>query len=349
MSQAGPPRHTSDIARQEDGDMSYGWSLEANGQHTSTLHSLTDRRRHGVPSGESGSGIESARTNKRLVRCSTRIPRVALAGIPVDLLELHDALNLILDHALHPRNQVLGVLSINLDHLHHFGASPRATRDGRQEAIDLGTEGKVRWLRLLDGAPLVKKARVLTGQPWPRLPGSDIIEPILDQAQELGLSLGFLGGKRGTHESLASALASQRPTLRVAGYWAPSREELDDECTSAKLSSEIKEADVDILVVCLGKPRQELWIAEQGPASGAHVCLAFGSVVDLLAGRVRRAPRWISGCGLEWAWRLMREPRRLARRYLIHGSSAYYALQRLSSAAPSPTHFLESETPSRRD
>jgi N-acetylglucosaminyldiphosphoundecaprenol N-acetyl-beta-D-mannosaminyltransferase len=83
---------------------------------------------------------------------------------------------------------------------------------------------------------------------------------------------------------------------------------------------------VTILVVCLGKPRQEEWIAEHGYASGAKVCLAFGAAVDFLAGRVSRAPQWMANYGFEWAWGLVREPRRLDRRYLLQGPKAYLAV-----------------------
>lgn len=100
---------------------------------------------------------------------------------------------------------------------------------------------------------------------------------------------------------------------------------------SCKLADEIRQAAPDVLVVGLGKPRQELWIAEYGHLTGAKVLLAFGAVVDFLAGHVRRAPLWASSHGLEWAWRLMLEPRRLARRYLVEGPEAYVKLRTASS------------------
>jgi exopolysaccharide biosynthesis WecB/TagA/CpsF family protein len=268
-------------------------------------------------------------------------PNAQLAGVPTDLLELDDALGVIINHAEQRDGDVLGVVSINLDHLYHFGSGRTSARVEREAVLNLSMNGRARWLALLDGAPLAKRAGDLTGRPWPRLAGSDLIEPILDEAQRRGLRIAFLGGATATHEALKPIMKRRWPELAVAGYWSPSRSELDDSTNAAALAAEIRQGDVDILAVCLGKPRQERWIAEHGAASGAAVCLAFGAVVDFLAGRVDRAPRWIADHGLEWAWRLSNEPRRLARRYLVQGPRAYVALQRDSFVFEPTTYFSE--------
>nr|WP_256870436.1 WecB/TagA/CpsF family glycosyltransferase [Paenarthrobacter nitroguajacolicus] len=184
---------------------------------------------------------------------------------------------------------------------------------------------------MIDGAPLATEARRLTSQIWPRLAGSDLIHPLLDGATTRGLRLGFLGGSEETQKLIARKFAAERPDLTVVGWWAPARSTLGDAASSRKLADEIRQAAPDVLVVGLGKPRQELWIAEYGHLTGAKVLLAFGAVVDFLAGHVRRAPVWASSHGLEWAWRLMLEPRRLARRYLVEGPEAYVKLRMASS------------------
>jgi exopolysaccharide biosynthesis WecB/TagA/CpsF family protein len=255
--------------------------------------------------------------------------RISLAGIVTDLLERDQAVEVIIDAARSQSDEVLGVVSANLDHVHHFARNQRL-----QVSREAGTPGTVRWLNLLDGAPLVWRARRLTGRQWPRLAGSDLIEPILDAAEFNSLSIGFLGGSAATHADLATVMSRRWPNLHVAGYWAPERADLTAAPASKTLRSQIAQAQVTILIVCLGKPRQEEWIAEHGYASGAKVCLGFGAVADFLAGRIPRAPRWMANHGLEWAWRLLREPRRLARRYLIQGPPAYWSLQRNSYLVP---------------
>ena len=246
---------------------------------------------------------------------------------------------MIIDAARGGSDEVLGVVSINLDHVHHFAGKQHLEKDQRPSDCNTPAAQDVRWLNLLDGAPLVRRASQLTGHRWPRLAGSDLIEPVLDAAEVSRLSVGFLGGSSQTHAALASVMLKRWPNLRVAGYWAPKRADLTDTAASKALTEEIARAEVTILFVCLGKPRQEEWIAEHGYASGARVCLAFGAAVDFLAGRVARAPRLIANHGLEWAWRLLREPRRLARRYLIQGPRAYLALQRNSKVISKPAVF----------
>ncbi|WP_196780763.1 WecB/TagA/CpsF family glycosyltransferase [Nocardioides sambongensis] len=250
-------------------------------------------------------------------------PAVSLGGSRVELAIEREATDAILDGARHPGPVPLGVLSANLDHVHHFGRGSRW--DGVLEHAE--RTGAVSWLTLLDGAPLVHRANRLTGGRWPRLAGSDIIEGILRGAAADGLSIGFVGGAPETHAMLRSQLPHTHPHLRLAGCWSPEREDLADRDRSGHLADEIRESGVDILVVCLGKPRQELWITEYGARSGAPVLLAFGAVVDFLAGRVERAPAWASRHGVEWAYRLAKEPRRLARRYLVDGPPAYRQLR----------------------
>ncbi|MCX2750283.1 WecB/TagA/CpsF family glycosyltransferase [Arthrobacter sp. MI7-26] len=240
-----------------------------------------------------------------------------------------DAVRATIARATESRARPLGVISANLDHVHHFG------QGGRWEgSLDSGTD--VEWLTLVDGAPLRAQARRLTGRDWPRLAGSDLIGPLLDNAAVNGCRVGFLGGTTQTQEMLRNKLAKERPELLVVGWWSPDRQTLADATSSGNLADEVAEAGVDILVVGLGKPRQELWIAQHGARSGAKVLLAFGAVVDFLAGRVRRSPGWASQCGLEWAWRLALEPRRLARRYLVDGPEAYLWLRRRSQTIIKP-------------
>lgn len=256
-----------------------------------------------------------------------RPPVVDLGGAAVTLMEETEAVQAIAARAGGAgSDRPLAVVSANLDHLHHFGLGSRW--QGVLEQAD--AEGCVEVLTLLDGMPLVHRATRMTGTAWPRLAGSDLIGPLLDRAEEDGLRVGFLGGAPQTHQELARLLAASRPRLRITGWWAPERSTLGDHEASAALAAEVAATGVDLLVVGMGKPRQELWIAEHGAATGAGALLAFGAVVDFLADRVNRAPSWISQAGLEWSYRLIQEPRRLSRRYLIDGPEAYHALRRHS-------------------
>lgn len=260
---------------------------------------------------------------------TVRAQRIRIGGCPVDLMQRTDAVAAIADRwsaGLTP----LGVVSLNLDHIHHFG-------DGGawQGVLDDHDDARsVTWLHLLDGQPLVHRAEHLTGRHWPRLAGSDLIDEVLDEAERRGARVGILGGSPETHNLLRKAFAATRPRMAVSGWWAPDRSELQDPARSRAIASEVAAAHTDVLVVGLGKPRQELWIAEHGLWTGASTLLAFGAVVDFLAGRVPRAPEWMSEHALEWAYRLAREPRRLSRRYLVQGPPAYLQLRRAEIDVP---------------
>lgn len=254
----------------------------------------------------------------------TSISRIRLADLPVDLASESAALSLITERAKGTAGRPLAVVSVNLDHVHHFGGtSPLKGAFGLRE----GATADLEWLHLIDGAPIATMAERSTGRPWPRLAGSDLLAPVLRSAEAEQLSVGFIGGSSATHDQLRINLAREYPRLRLAGTWAPSRSELLDADRSLEIAREIRAASVDILAVCLGKPRQELWIDRFGAVSGASVLLAFGAAVDFLAGRVSRAPEWAISRGLEWAWRLLLEPKRLARRYLVQAPPAYARLR----------------------
>ncbi|MCU1424757.1 MAG: glycosyl transferase, WecB/TagA/CpsF family [Microbacteriaceae bacterium] len=254
------------------------------------------------------------------------VERVNIGGCPLDL-RLHDeAIDAIRQRATSVDGNPLAVVSVNLDHVHHFGAGSRWY--GTIGELPTTVEDGIEWLNLIDGAPLATQAERMTGTHWPRLAGSDLIEDILANAELDGLSVGIMGGNEETHAALRATVGRGHPRLRIAGLWAPSRDELSEHEVAHAQALAIAEADTDILVVCLGKPRQELWIAEHGEATGARVLLAFGAVVDFLANRIERAPRLVVDAKMEWAWRLAREPRRLATRYLVDGPPAYQAVRR---------------------
>jgi exopolysaccharide biosynthesis WecB/TagA/CpsF family protein len=246
--------------------------------------------------------------------------RVVLGGTTVDLWRDDDVFAAIRDRLATRQGPPLAISSANLDHIHHFG--PRGT-----SRADLDPTGaSPRWAVLLDGAPLVRKAERLTAVTWPRLAGSDLLAPLLADAEALGAPVGFLGGMPAMHERLAAVLATSHPGLKVAGMWAPERAELDDPDGARALARTVRAAGVHLLVVGLGKPRQERWIQRHATESGARVLLAFGASADFLAGMVNRAPEWVQRASVEWLYRLVKEPRRLARRYCLQGPPAMWRL-----------------------
>lgn len=258
----------------------------------------------------------------RMADASQTPSTARIDGVLVHLMDQRQALDAVFGAVRSPESP-LAVASINLDHIYHFGASGHAGGLAR-----LPQRERIRWLNLMDGAPVVSQVRRLTGERYPKLSGSDLIAPILDEASRRGLTVGVLGGMPELTPRLVEQFEGRWPGIRFAGHWAPEREVLSSWNKSEQLAVEVRTARVDILLVCLGKPRQEQWIAEFGLLTGCGVLLAFGAVVDFLAGKANRCPKRVAAVGLEWLWRLAREPQRLARRYLIQGPQAYIALRR---------------------
>lgn len=215
----------------------------------------------------------------------------------------------------------LALLSVNLDHFHRFRPGPGALNR-------LPAESGVEWLSLADGAPVAMRAGRIVGQEWPRVTGADLLPSLLRVASDRGIRVGFLGGAPEMHEALSAVLATEYRGISNAFFSAPPRSQVDSHDGCSELAAEVRSAGVELLCVGLGKPRQELWIDNFGAASGAKLLLPFGAAADFLAGRSRRAPRWMQASGLEWAFRLGREPTRLARRYLVEGPPAAARLLR---------------------
>lgn len=160
-----------------------------------------------------------------------------------------------------------------------------------------------------DGAGVVWAARTLAGVELERLPGVEIGEELVRWAAEAGLTVYFLGAEPGVAEAAVERLRRRYPGLVTAGcrhgYFTPEEEE--------DILEDIKEAAPDILLVALGAPRQELWLAQHQRELGVPVAVGVGGSFDVWAGRVKRAPAWMGDLGLEWLFRLLIQPRRAGR------------------------------------
>ena len=169
-------------------------------------------------------------------------------------------------------------------------------------------------LVLCDGTPLVWASRWL-GNPLPeRVAGSDLVPLMLERAEQRGYRVFILGAEEHIARQAVANIQAKHPSIQIAGQVSPPFAPLlamDHE----RLRAQIREAKADILLVAMGCPKQEKWIAMNYREIGVPVCVGIGATVDFLAGAVRRAPVWMRHCGLEWTWRLALEPKRLAKRY----------------------------------
>ena len=114
----------------------------------------------------------------------------------------------------------------------------------------------------------------------------------------------------------------------MAGTYSPPLGFEKDPEQNQKAIDLIRESGADICFTALGAPKQDLWNWRYHQECGAKLCLGIGASLDFVAGRVKRAPVWMQRVGLEWTWRIMQEPRRMAQRYLIRDSKFLVLLWR---------------------
>lgn len=172
-------------------------------------------------------------------------------------------------------------------------------------------------LVLADGIGVVKGAAMLGTPLKGRVPGIEFAAGLMAGLAANGKTLYLLGAKPGVAQQAAQRLQATHPGLVIAGthdgYFK------DD----AAVAEEIRKTGADVVFVCLGAPKQELWMKKFGPATGAHLLCGLGGSLDVFAGVVVRAPKFWSDHGLEWFYRLCREPRRIGRMmklplFLVH-------------------------------
>lgn len=165
-----------------------------------------------------------------------------------------------------------------------------------------------------DGMPLVWALSLLGVEGATRICGPQLTPPLLARAEERGIAVGFYGGNEETLEALRRVAAQRWPSLRVAYAYSPPFRSLTA-AENAEIVGAILGAGVQLLFVGLGCPKQERWMAEHVDRLPL-VTIGVGAAFDFLAGTKRQAPRILQRMGLEWAFRLVSEPRRLWRRYL---------------------------------
>jgi N-acetylglucosaminyldiphosphoundecaprenol N-acetyl-beta-D-mannosaminyltransferase len=178
-----------------------------------------------------------------------------------------------------------------------------------------------------DGMPVVWLARRRGGPTAERVAGPDAMLAVCDRGRAHGLRHFFLGGTPGTAETLARRLARRYPGLDVAGSFAPPFRVM----TAAEivaLAQQIAATGAHIVWIGLGSPKQEFFAANEGRRFGSAVVMPVGAAFDFHAGRLPRAPRWMQRLGLEWLFRLLSEPRRLAGRYLVTNTRFIYLVAR---------------------
>ena len=166
---------------------------------------------------------------------------------------------------------------------------------------------------LNDGIGVDLASRIKFGDPFPEnLNGSDFI-PYYFSSTRHRLRVFLLGAQPDVVEAAAHNFQKAYPLHTIVGW----HHGYFQEDANASLCSKIKETGANVLLVGMGNPEQEYWIAKYGALSGASLMFGVGALFDFMSGRIARAPRWIQQARCEWLFRLGLEPRRLYKRYLF--------------------------------
>ncbi len=192
-------------------------------------------------------------------------------------------------------------------------------------------------LSLVDGTPVLWAGRMLGYGLPEKVSGSDLFEPLVAEAARRGLSIFLLGGGPGVAELARDELVRRHPGLNVVGILAPRIDAAGRAENEEGVIETLRAAKPALIFVACGAPKSELFSHRVRASLGSAVFVCVGAAIDFAAGTARRAPRWMSKVGLEWTYRLVREPRRLARRYLLRDPKFFVILGRqLLGGTPAP-------------
>lgn len=186
-------------------------------------------------------------------------------------------------------------------------------------------------LIVTDGKPLIWIAKKLGTPIKEKISGSDLSPKIFELAAKNGYSIFLLGGKEGVAEKAKINMEKKYEGIQIIGTYSPSFGFEKDGEEVNKINQIINRDNPDILLVCLGSPKQEIFIYENINKYNAIVSLAVGATIDFEAGNIKRAPKWISNIGMEWFYRFCKEPTRLFKRYFIDDMQIFKLYKKYST------------------
>jgi N-acetylglucosaminyldiphosphoundecaprenol N-acetyl-beta-D-mannosaminyltransferase len=234
--------------------------------------------------------------------------RIRVCGMPLDPVTEREAIARIV--ACVESGEGGWVITPNLDQLRVF---VRDTAGAVRPFFEQAT------LVTADGMGVVLAARAAGDEVPERVAGSTLVWGLTEAAADHDARLYLLGGDPGVAERAAEVFQRRWPQLTIAGTYSPPFGFEQDPAELAGIVERLRAAEADLVYVALGFPKQERLIAQLRRELPDACFLGLGITLSFVAGDVARAPRWMQRCGLEWIHRLIQEPRRLFRRYVVLG------------------------------
>lgn len=172
-----------------------------------------------------------------------------------------------------------------------------------------------------DGIGLIYGSRIQKKPLKERVTGFDTSMKLLEIGNQMGYSIYLLGGEEGVAKDAAANIKDNYPNMKIAGYhhgfFKGSHLGLSNEEEEMEIIKDINEKNPDIIFVGLGFPRQEIWIDANRDKLKSRIIIGNGGVMDILSGNAKRAPEIYQNLGLEWFYRLMKEPSRIKRQLVL--------------------------------
>lgn len=232
-------------------------------------------------------------------------PSVDLFGLTIAAVSFDDAVNALADAAALRDGRSRIVVTPNVDHIVRLDTQPDFKRLYRTADY-----------LFADGMPIVWASR-LFGRPLPgRVTGADLLPALCDRARAAGRRALFIGGRPGQEAQITEGLRQRFPGLDFT-LIAPSMTFEPTGPEGEAVAQRARELAPDLIFVCLGMPKQERWAMAHAGSMPGGLMLCVGAAIEFAAGMQKRAPRWMQRSGLEWSWRILQDPARMWRRYLV--------------------------------
>ncbi|MBA3376420.1 MAG: WecB/TagA/CpsF family glycosyltransferase [Actinobacteria bacterium] len=236
-------------------------------------------------------------------------PRANILGIELDRLDMRETIARCEEIiAGRSPSQHLAVSATNIVALHN---DPKLREVARSCALVSADGLGVVWASRLLGNPLPERVNAM-----------DLMERLFEVAEEKGYRIFILGATDEVLEVAAARLRKRHPRLVIAGYRNGYYGAAEDD----SVIDEIRAAKPDILFAAMPSPKKEYWLAQHRERLGVPLLIGVGGAIDVVAGHARRAPLWVQRSGFEWFYRMVQEPRRLARRFLVGNAKFLYLL-----------------------
>jgi N-acetylglucosaminyldiphosphoundecaprenol N-acetyl-beta-D-mannosaminyltransferase len=234
--------------------------------------------------------------------------RVHLFGVDIDLISMSETVQVVRQWMAADEAECKFVVTPNVDHIVKVQSDV-----GLQAAYHKAS------LIVTDGKPVVWAAKLLGVSVPGTVPGSDLVPAIFDDAQatQTPLTVFLLGAMPGVADRAKAVIHAKWPMVKVVGTLSPGFGFDKKEADSKAICSIVNASKASLLVLGLGAPKQEIWITRYAPLLTVKAALCVGATIDFLAGEKARAPMWMRKVGLEWLHRMLSEPKRLAKRYLV--------------------------------